>query len=94
MTWMMNTTTILTAISVVLLLVLLVLYIRNLRSVKSKLLIGLIIFVGLFLLQNAVSLFYYVTMMDYYVAGVEPHMFVFSLLQTIAFAIMLWISWD
>lgn len=94
MSWMMQATTLLTGTAVVLLLVLLGMYIKNILVVKSKLLWGLIIFIALFLVQNSVSLYYYLTMMDYYVPAVEPHMFIFSVAQTVAFGIMLWISWD
>jgi len=94
MTMLMSATTILTGASVLLLVGLLVIYLRNVRHVRSKLVVGLILFVVLLLIQNVVSLYYYVTMMPYYVVAVEPHMFIFSMLQTIAFSVMLWISWD
>lgn len=88
----MNITTILTGISVLLLLGLLYVYYKNLKKIKSKFTIGLFIFALLFLLQNLVSLYFYLTMMDYYVPQVEIHVFIFSLLQTIAFLILLKIT--
>ena len=91
-TIMMATTT-LTAISVVLLLVLIILYIRNLRKIRSQLLIGLLIFTTLFFVQNIIALYYCLTMMDYYVPEVEFMVFIFSIIQTIAFSVMLWITW-
>lgn len=86
--------TLLTAISVVLLVVLLVVYFRNLKQVRSKLLIGLIVFAFVFLIQNFVTLYFFLSMLDYYVPAVEVHIFLFSLLQTIGFSILLWITWD
>jgi len=91
---LMTLTTILTAASVILLFALLFVYFRNLKRVKSKLLIGLIIFSFVFLLQNVFSLYYSLTMMQYYVPEIQVHVFVFSLLQAIAFAVMLWITWE
>jgi len=90
----MNATTILTAISVILLTMLLVVYFKNLKQMKSKLLLGLILFAAVFLVQNLVSLYYFVTMMNYYVSAVEIHVFILSLLQAIAFGVLLKITWD
>jgi hypothetical protein len=91
---LMSSITILTTISAVLLAILMIIYIRNLGKFKSGLLTGLLIFTALFFIQNIVSLYYYITMMNYYVPAVKIHVFIFSLLQTIAFAIMLWITWE
>ena len=80
---LMTLTTILTAVSVLMLAALLHVYIRNLRKIKSNFTIGLLIFALLFLVQNIVSLYFYLTMMQYYVPAVELHVFIFTLLQTI-----------
>ena len=94
MAMLMNITTILTGISTLLLLGLLYVYYKNLKSIKSKFTIGLFIFAGLLLLQSLVSLYYYLTMMDYYVPAVEKHVFIFTLLQTVGFGILLKITWE
>ena len=91
---LMKVITILSVISAVLLLLLLYVYYKNLKSIKSKFTVGLFIFALLFLIQTIVSLYYYVTMMDYYVPEVEKHVFIFTLLQTIGFAILLKITWE
>ncbi len=90
----MKATTILAAISTLLLLALLYVYTKNLRKIKSKFTIGLFIFALLFLIQNLVSLFYFITMMDYYSAEVEAHVFILTLLQAIGFAVLLKITWE
>ena len=90
----MNTTTILTGISTILLLGLIYVYYKNLRKIKSNFTMGLLIFAILFLIQNIVSLYYFITMMDYYVPEVETHVFIFTLLQTIGFGILLKITWE
>ena len=91
---LMQATTILTAISTILLLGLLYVYFKNLKQAKSKFTIGLFIFGLLFLLQNLASLYFYFTMMEYYVPQVTTHVFIFTLLQTIGFGILLKITWE
>ena len=90
----MNLTTMLTAVSTLSLLGLLYIYIKNLKTIKSKFTIGLLIFAVLFLLQNIVSLYFYFTMIEYFVPQVEVHVFILTLLQTIAFLILLKITWE
>jgi hypothetical protein len=94
MNFIMSATTVLTAISALLLVILLAVYFRNARRVKSKLLWGLIIFSLIFLAQNVFSLYYSLTMMEYYVPAVEFHILIFSILQTVAFSVMLYITWE
>lgn len=94
MAMLMNITTILTGISTLLLIGLLYVYSRNLKKIKSKFTIGLFIFAMLFLIQNLVSLYFYLTMMDYYASQVEAHAFILTLLQTIAFSVLLKITWE
>ena len=94
MAMMMSITTVLTVISTVLLILLIYVYSRNLKRAKSGFTIGLFIFALLFLIQNIVSVYFYLTMMDYYASGVEVHAFILTLLQTIGFAILLKITWD
>ena len=88
----MNITTFLTGISTLLLLGLLYIHYKNLKKIKSNFTIGLFIFALLFLVQNLVSLYYYITMMKYYAPEVEIHVFILTLLQTIGFAVLLKIT--
>ena len=94
MAMLMNLTTILTAISALMLAALLHVYIKNLRKIKSSFTTGLLILALLFLIQNIVSLYFYLTMMEYYVPAVELHVFIFTLLQTIGFAVLLKLTWE
>jgi len=90
----MNITTILTGISTILLLGLIYVYYKNLIKIKSNFTIGLLIFALLFLIQNIISLYFFITMKNYYVPEVEIHVFILTLLQTIGFGILLKITWD
>ena len=94
MTLLMNLTTILTAISAISLLLLISVYLKNLKKIKSIFTIGLVTFALLFLMQNLVSLYFYFTMMQYYTPEVEIHVFIFTLLQIIAFVILLKITYE
>ncbi|MBS3101779.1 hypothetical protein J4204_06665 [Candidatus Woesearchaeota archaeon] len=92
--FIMNATTVLTGISTIFLLGLLYVYYKNLKQAKSKFTIGLFLFALLFLAQNLVSLYYYITMMEYYAPEVEVHVFILTLLQAIGFMILLKITWE
>ncbi len=94
MAWMMQATTILTAVSALLLAALMAIYIRNMRKMRSPFLVGLMLFASLFFVQNLISLYYYATMMAYYVPAVETHVFLLTLLETVAFGILLAMSWE
>lgn len=94
MAMLMNFTTTLTLISILLLLGLLYVYSKNLKKIKSKFTIGLFLFALLFLIQNLMSFYYYLTMMKYYAPEVEVHVFILTLLQTIAFGILLKLTWE
>ena len=91
---LMKIITILTVISTIVLFGLLYVYYKNLKQAKSKFTIGLFTFALLFLVQNIISLYFYLTMKDYYVPEVEKHVFIFTLLQTIGFLILLKITWE
>ena len=90
----MNLTTIMTGVSILAILGLLYVYYKNLSNIKSKFTIGLFIFALMLLLQNIVSLYYYTTMMKYYVPEVEVHVFIITLLQTLGFLVLLKITWE
>ncbi len=94
MALLMNLTTILTIVSILFLGGLLHIYIKNLKKIKSKFTIGLVVFAFLLLIQNIVSLYYYLTMMSYYAPEVEVHVFLLTLLQAAAFLILLKITWE
>jgi hypothetical protein len=89
----MNPTTIFAGINVALIIGLLVLYGRIFAKTRSLFTFGLLLFAALFLLQNATILYFALTMMPLYEPGVESFMLSFAVLQTVAFAILNWITW-
>ena len=94
MAMLMNLTTILAVVAILVLGFLLHIYIKNLRKIKSSFTIGLLVFALLFLIQNLVSLYYFLTMMEYYSPEVEVHVFILTLLQTIGLLVLLKITWE
>ncbi len=93
MEWTMQATFVLTAVNVVLLLALCYVYGRNWARMKSSFSLGLLVFTVAFLAQYVCSLYFYITMMDFYVDMVSMHVFVLTLLQSVAFAALNFISW-
>ncbi len=91
---LLTATTILSFISSIFIIGLLYFYMKNLSMIKSSFTIGVFVFALLFLLQNILSIYFYFTMMDFYVAQVQVHVLTLTILQTIAFAVLLKITWE
>ncbi len=89
----MQLTTFLTAANAVMLLALLFVYWKSVQKVRSGFTYGLALFALLFLLQSLASLYFYATNMPYYANMVELHVFILTILQAIAFAVMNWLAW-
>jgi len=83
----------LTALNIILLLALSYIYGRNWLKLKTSFTSGLLLFTILFLLQNLTSFYFYITMTPYFVEMVGLHVFILTLLQTIAFLVLDIISW-
>jgi hypothetical protein len=94
MEFVMKATFVLTAVNVVLLLMLSFVYGRNWVKMRSTFTAGLLLFTLAFLAQYALSFYFYVTSMNYFVEMVSMHVFVLTLLQTIAFTVLNSISWS
>lgn len=84
----------LTAVNILLLLIAIVISVRSYMKMKAQYTIMIIALASLFLLQNLVSGYYFLTMMDFYVPDVSTHIMILSILQTIAFLTLLWMEWQ
>ena len=93
MAMFMEITKWLSIVNIILILGLVYVYVKSLAKVKSGFTVGLLIFTFLFLVQNAVCLYFAATMMPYYAAGVESYVLVLTGMQTAAFAVMNYITW-
>ncbi len=94
MEFVMKATFVLTIVNIVLLLALSYVYGRNWVKMRSTFTAGLLLFTLAFLAQYLVSFYFYATEMQYFVDMVSMHVFVLTVLQTIAFAILNGISWS
>jgi len=86
-------TTIFSIVNLVLIISLLFVYGKNAMKIRSLFTAGLIIFAVLFFIQNAVSLYFMSTMMPYYGPEAESYGLLFTILQTVAFSILNFITW-
>lgn len=82
-----------TGVNLLLVAALFAVYLRMCLKTGSLFTLGLLIFAGMFLLQNAVSFYFFITMMPYFVPEVANYVLILTVLQTIAFAILNWITW-
>jgi len=78
------------AINVLLLLALLWIYGSSFRKVKAEFTVGLLFFAALFLAQNLISLYSFLTMFMYYAAGITWIVLTITIVQTAGLAIILW----
>ncbi len=82
-----------TGINFLLALVLFGLYLKIYLRTRSSFTLGLLLFAGLFVVQNAVAFYFFITMMPYFVPQVASYVLSLTLLQTIAFIILNLITW-
>ncbi len=94
MEFVMKATFVLTAVNMILLLMLAFVYGKNWVKIRSAFTTGLLLFTVAFLAQYAMSFYFYVTSMNYFVEIVSMHVFILTILQTIAFTVLNAISWS
>jgi hypothetical protein len=82
-----------TGINLVLALALLVMYARIFVKARSSFTGGLLLFASLFVIQNAVSFYFFTTMMPFFVPEVATYVMVLAFIQTGALALLNWITW-
>jgi hypothetical protein len=88
----MHAITALTLINTLLLVIILVINLRSYLRMRAQYTLFVLLFTGLFLLQNLVSGYYFLTMMSYYVPEVTTHILILSICQTLAFSTLLWMQ--
>lgn len=90
---LLQLTTVISGINAILIISLIAVYIRNLRTIHSSLTLGLLIFAGLFLVENSVSILSYLTMTPYFESSILGYVFTQKILQTLAFITLNWITY-
>ncbi len=69
---------------------LLALYAKSYRTVKAPFTLGLLLFAALFLVQNLLAAYSYLTMMGLYPDAVQPYMLGVMALEALALGLMLY----
>ena len=69
---------------------LLAVYARSYRQVKAPFTVGLMMFAALFLVQNLLAAYSYLSMMAFFPDPVQPYMLAVMALEAVALAIMLY----
>ncbi len=77
-------------LNVILLIGLIWIYMSSFRKVRAQFTLGLVFFAALFLVQNLIALYSFVTMFMYYAVGVTGIVLAITVVQTAALSIMLW----
>jgi hypothetical protein len=77
-------------VNVLLLIGLIWIYVSSFRKVRAQFTTGLVFFAALFLVQNLIALYSFVTMFMYYASGVTGIVLAIAIVQTAGLGIMLW----
>jgi len=84
----------LAAASIVVLAGLLYIYSTNFRTLRAPLSLGLIVFAGLFLVENAAAMYFYVSMADSGLgATAAMPMLALNFVELVGFSILFYVSW-
>ncbi len=79
-------------ISIAMLVILVAVYVIYYKRFRSGFTIGLLLFAALLLIQNILQVYFYTTAMEAYPSIVEQHVFVFGIVQLLAYAVILWVT--
>lgn len=80
-------------VNIILLLLLLYVYAQNYRQMKSPFLLGLMLFAVIFLVENILGVYFHFMMVDYYSAEAMGNVRILMAIQTVALAILTWVTW-
>jgi hypothetical protein len=78
------------SINIILLVVLIGIYANNYRKIRAQFTVGLIFFAALFLVQNLIALYSFVSMFMYFAPGVTGLVLATSVVQTGGLVVLLW----
>ena len=79
-------------VNVILLIGLIWVYGNGFRRIRAEFTAGLLFFVGLFLVQNLLALYSYLTMFMYYAPDVGGFVLAYTIVQTAGLCVLLWVS--
>jgi predicted membrane protein len=77
-------------VNVLLLVGLIWIYMNSFRKIRAQFTAGLVFFAGIFLIQNLIALYSFVTMFMYYASGVTGIVLAITVAQSAGLAVMFW----
>lgn len=83
----------LAALNLLLLVSLLYVYLQNYRQLKSPFVLGLIVFAAFLLIENALALYFSITMMGLYAENVAFQALILRAIETIALTVLTYVTW-
>jgi hypothetical protein len=89
---MMFVAAVFSALNVLFLVGLMAIYGNSFRKIRAEFTAGLLFFAAMFLVQNLLALYSYVTMFMYFASGVAPLVLAITVAQTAGLAVLLWMS--
>ena len=81
------------AVNVILTFVLVFIYFKNYRKISSKLTLGLVLFASAILVKNILDFFFYSSLIQQGITGITTFHLVGNILQLIALAFLVWVTW-
>ncbi|MBN1896999.1 MAG: hypothetical protein JW789_04740 [Candidatus Aenigmarchaeota archaeon] len=81
-------------LNVVLTLVLIYIYSRNHKLVKSKMTMGMLFFAVMFLLENAMSLYFYNSLLLQGITSITTFHLVVKFLEMMGLLVLLYVTWE
>ena len=84
----------LAAVNVLLLLALSAIWLRNYRTFQTTLVLGLLLFAAAMLVENAVAVYFFLSMQSFYAGDprVQEAVFVLRAIQFVALAVLTWVT--
>jgi len=77
-------------INVILLIALIGIYANSFRKIRAQFTVGLLFFAAMFLVQNLITLYSYLSMFMYFASGVIGFVLAITVVQTAGLAALLW----
>ena len=81
-------------INVLLTVVLIYIYFRNHRLVKSKMTLGMLFFACMFLIENALSLYFYNSLLMQGITSITTFHLVVKFFEMIGLLVLLYVTWE
>jgi hypothetical protein len=83
----------LNGINILLTLVLIAIYSVNLRTVRSRMTFGMLLFAVMFLIENALGLYFYNSLLTQGITSITTFHLLVKFLETLGLLVLLYVTW-